>query len=388
MKRAARIILPLVVLVLAGLAALAMYRARPMAEVVMPEVPLPVVRVQTVHLEDVQLTVNSQGSVSPRTESVLVPEVAGRVIDVAPSFVAGGFFENGDVLLRIDGSDYREAVVEAEAAVAREELRLAQERAEQQIARREWGELGEGEPTPLTVREPQVTEATASVAAARAGLARARRDLARTEIRAPYAGRVRSKTVDIGQYVAPGTALGTIYAIDSAEVRLPLADRELAFLDLPPRFRGEEGDRTTGPAVVLRAEFAGRVHAWQGRIVRTEGEIDPRSRMVHVVVSVDDPYGRGDDPDRPPLAAGMFVDAEIRGRTVSGVAVIPRSAVRGEGHVMVVDDGGRLHGKTVVILRRQGTDVIVQAGLADGDRVCLTLLPTATDRMRVRVEGS
>jgi RND family efflux transporter MFP subunit len=383
MNRKLKVVLPLVVVVVGAIVAAAMIRSKKDPEIRETEVPVPAVRVQRVELRDVQLTVHSQGTVSPRTESVLVPEVAGRVTWVAPSFASGGFFEKDEVLLKIDAHDYRQAVVQAGASVAQAELRLERERAEADVARAEWSDLGEGDASPLTLREPQLAEAEAAVEAARAVLQRAERDLARTELRAPYTGRVRDKVVDVGQFVAPGNALARVYAVDYAEIRLPLPDDDLAFIDLPLDYRGES-DRGAGPRVVLRARFAGKTHAWKGRIVRTEGEIDARSRMIHAVARVNDPYARGDDPDRPPLVAGLYVDAEIEGRRVSNVAVLPRSAVRGDNQVLIVSEDERLHFRTVEILRQARNEVIVASGLAEGERVCLSPLAVVTDGMRVR----
>ncbi|MGD8397174.1 MAG: efflux transporter periplasmic adaptor subunit, partial [Candidatus Eiseniibacteriota bacterium] len=160
-------------------------------------------------------------------------------------------------------------------------------------------------------------------------------------------------------------------------------DRELAYIDLPLDYR-DGADAARGPEVRLSAEFAGRRHEWQGRIVRTEGEIDPQSRMVNAVARVKDPYGRGERPDRPPLAAGMFVEAEILGHTARGVAVIPRSALREGDRVLLVDDQDRLRFRHVDVLRATRESVIVRDGLADGDRVCLSPLVAVTDGMRVR----
>jgi RND family efflux transporter MFP subunit len=381
-----KIVLPIVVIALSGLAAYTMIISRPKPEVRTPEVPVPVVRVLDVELGERTLNVQSQGTVSPRTESVLLPEVAGRVIHVSPSFVSGGFFEADEVLLRLDPHDYEQALVQAGASVAQAELRLALEQAEADVARQEWQDLGEeGEAPPLTARVPQVAEAEAAVAAARAAVTNAQRNLQRTEIRAPFAGRVRQKQVDVGQYVTPGTPLGTLYAVDFAEIRLPLPDRDLAFVDLPLVFRGEHA-RGDGPRVVLRASFAGAVHEWQGRIVRTEGEIDPRSRMVHAVAQVKDPYRRGAEQDRPPLAVGLYVEAEIEGRVVSDVAVLPRSALRDDGTVLVLDEENRLRIRPVDVLRATREEILVSAGLAHGERVCVTSLAAVTDGMRVRVE--
>ncbi len=236
--------------------------------------------------------------------------------------------------------------------------------------------------------EPQLAEARAALAAASAGVEQAQTNIGRTELRAPYAGRVQTKQVDIGQVVAPGTPLATIYSVDLAEVRLPLPDAELAYLDLPLGYRGDSADGP-GPEATLRAEFAGATHEWTGRIVRTEGVIDPVSRMIHTVVQVRDPYGRS-KPGRPPLAAGMFVEAEIEGKTIDNVAVIPRAALRPDGRILVVDDESRLRFREIDVLRAMKETVIVESGLAAGERVCTTPLSSVVEGMKitVREEGA
>ncbi|NIM02154.1 MAG: efflux RND transporter periplasmic adaptor subunit [Acidobacteria bacterium] len=384
MKRVWKL-LPILILLVAAGAASTLVLTKPKPEKREFEAVVPVIDVHTVELTDHRLTVMSQGTVSPRTESVLVPEVAGRVIEVSPSFAPGGFFEAGELLLRIDPHDYRQALVGAQSNEARARLRLAQVEAEAELAREEWEELGDGEANPLTLFEPQLAEARAALAAAIAGVEQARTNVGRTELRAPYAGRVQTKQVDLGQVVAPGTPLATIYAVDLAEVRLPLPDDELAYVDLPLGYRGESGSGD-GPSAILRAEFAGAVHEWRGRIVRTEGMIDPVSRMVHTVVQVEDPYGRS-EPGRPPLAAGMFVEAEIDGRTIENVAVIPRAAVRPDGRILVVDAEGRLRFREVDVLRALKETVIVEHGLQAGERVCTTPLSSVVEGMKVAVRG-
>ncbi len=376
-------LLPILILVIAtgAAAALVLTRSKPQKREV--EAVIPMVRVHIVELTDERLTVISQGTVTPRTQSVLVPEVAGRVIEVSPSFAPGGFFEAGELLLRIDAHDYRQALVGAQSVDAQARLRLAQVEAEAELAREEWQELGRGEANPLALFEPQVAQATAALAAAAAGIDQAQTNLQRTEVRAPYAGRVQSKQVDLGQVVAPGSPLATIYAVDFAEVRLPLADDELAFVELPLGYRGESG-ANRGPETILRAEFAGSLHEWKGRIVRTEGMIDPVSRMIHTVAQVRDPYGRS-QPGRPPLAVGLFVEAEIVGKTVENVALIPRAALRPDGRVLVVDSEQRLRFRNIEILRALRESVIVEAGLAAGDRVCTTPLSAVIDGMKVSV---
>ncbi len=322
----------------------------------------------------------------PRTESRVVPEVSGQVVWVSPDFVSGGFFEAGAPLLRIDAHDYEQARIRARAEVAASGLRQAQAQAEAEIAVREWQQLGNGTASALTAHVPQLENARAALAAAEANLGQAERNLERTELRAPYAGRVREKTVDVGQFVAAGTAVGSIYAIDFAEIRLPLPDGELAFLaELPLVYRGES--QRAGPRVTVRAEFAGQTHEWQGRLVRTEGEIDPSSRMVHAVAQVRNPYGRGADPQRPPLAVGMYVHAEIEGAIASDVVLLPRAAVRVDGRVLVVDEQQRLRFREIKILRATRDTLVVRSGLHAGEQVVLSALDAVTDGMVVRVDS-
>ncbi len=376
-------LLPLVIIAAAGFGAVTMIMNRPPVETLTPVIEPPGVRVHEVTLGDAPLSVTSQGTVRPRTESQLVPEIAGRVTWVAPSFAEGGFFEADDVLVMIDPFDYEQALVSARSQLAQARLRLAEEEAEAEVAQREWNTLGRGDPRELALRKPQLEDASASVAAAEAAVERATRDLQRAEIVAPYAGRVRTKNVDIGQYVRVGDAVATVYAVDIAEIRLPLPDDELAYLDLPLSYRGVE--QQTQPDVTLRATFAGETHAWNGRIVRTESEIDSVSRMVHAVAEVADPYAPGPIPNRPPLAVGMYVEAEIDGRTARDVAMLPRQALRGRDQVLVVTPEDRLSFRTVDVLRTSTESVIVSAGLQRGELVVISPLDTPTDGMRVQL---
>ena len=383
LPRLLRFFLPLVILGVAVFAAVTMIRNRPQVETQLPEVAPPGVRVHWVALDTIRVSVRSQGTIRPRTETQLVPEITGRVTWVSPSFAEGGFFEQDEILLRIDPFDYEQAVVSARSQLAQARLRLAQEEAEAEVAEREWASLGRGDPRALTLRKPQLEDARASVAAAEANVLRAQRDLERAEVRAPYAGRVRAKSVDLGQFVTVGNPIATVYAVDIAEVRLPLPDGELAYLDLPLAYRG--GANRPGPPVKVLATFAGAVHEWRGRIVRTESEIDPVSRMVHVVAEVNDPYAPGPDPNRPPLAVGMFVEAEIDGRAFDNIAVLPRAALRGRDEVLVVDSESRVRFRTIEIQRATTESIYVSGGLAPGEWVAVSALDAPTDGMLVQV---
>ncbi len=358
-----------------------------------PEVRAPLVRVVEARPESITFVVEAQGTVAPRTASDLVPEVSGKVVWISPSLVPGGFFEAGAPLLRLDRADFLSAVEAARATLER--ARSEEDRARKNRDRqRELARQSVTSQARIDDAENAHRIAAAALREARVRLDDAQRQLERTEIRAPYAGRVRTKAVDVGQFVSRGTPVARLYAVDWAEVRLPVPDRELRFLDVPLGYRPapaagqpELQRPETGPEVTLRAEFAGRQHSWTGRVVRTEGELDPKSRMVTLVARVEDPYAVGPG-DRPPLAVGMFVRAEIQGRKVPDAFVLPRAALQGEETLLVLGEGDRLEIRRVEVLRRERGRVVVGAGLQPGDRVCLTPLPGAVDGMQLRVAAA
>ena len=383
MRLALRILLPIIVIAVGGYAAFTMIQNRPAPETQAVEIPPPSVRVIVVQPKNVRLKVRAEGTVAPRTETELVPEVSGRVMMISESLAAGGFFEDGEVLLKIDRREYELAVVRARAAIAQAELKLATEEEEAAVARMEWVSLGQGEPPPLVVRVPQIAEAEAMLASAEAAFEQAEYDLERTVVKAPYAGRVREKRVDVGQFVSRGSSIARLYSVDYAEVRLPIPDKDLAYVNLPLAYRGQK-ERAAGLRVTLMANFAGKRHRWQGRIVRTEGEIDPRTRMVQAIAQVDDPYGKA-RPGRPPLAVGMFVEAEIDGNTAANVFVLPRIVLRSADQVLVVDKENRLRFRTVDILRTENDQVIIRSGLEAGEHVGISVVEAAVDGMKVHV---
>jgi len=231
----------------------------------------------------------SQGSVAPRTETTLVAEVSGIIVNVSPNFVAGGFFRKGETLLEIDPSDYQAGLKRAQANLASRKAQFAEQKARADQALKDWKNMGrQGEPSDLTLRKPQLAEAMANVQAAEADLQKAQRDLERTRIKLPYDGLVRTKQADIGQYVAPGTPLGVTFNIDTVEIRLPLSANDVSYLDLPS---------ATDPAdkakvqVILTTESSGIRGQWQAELIRTEGVIDEKSRVTYAVAQVVDPYG-------------------------------------------------------------------------------------------------
>lgn len=377
-----KLVAPLAVLLTGAAVVVVLFETAPEIVEKPAEVVPPLVEVVPIVPRRHQMRVFTHGTVSARTESELVPEVSGRAVWVSPQLVSGGFFEQGDALLEIEPVDYEVALERARAAVARAESEHA--RALKELDRlRGLTSRGIASQSQLDDAERGERVAAASLRECRAAVAQAERDLERTTLRAPYTGRVRRANIGVGQFVSRGVPVASLYAIDRAEIRLPIADEELAFIELPLLRRGDGASRE-GPPVVLRAQFAGVEHQWVGRVVRTEGEIDMRSRMVNVVAVVDDPYAAGNSRV-PPLAVGMFVEAEILGKEVDDAVVASRAAMRDRDHVLVVDADDRMRLRRAQVIRRERRDIVLAAAtFQPGDRIVSSAVETAVDGMRVR----
>ena len=336
-------------------------------------------------VESLNLSVYSQGSVLPRTETVLVSEVAGKIVDVSANFVAGGFFRKGEVLLQIDPSDYQAAVKRAQANLASRQAQYADQKARSEQAQKDWDNLGRsGQPSDLTLRKPQLAEALAGVQAAEADLQKAERDLARTHIALPYDGLVRSKQADVGQYVAPGTPLGVTFSIDTAEIRLPLTSEDLAYLQLPS---ATDLDRSNRPTVTLSAEASGLSGQWQAEIIRTEGVVDQSSRVIYAVAEIVDPYRVLGKSKQPELKIGTFVRARIQGLHAENVIVLPRSVLRSNDTVLVANADRQLEVREVEVLRAEPQTVYITQGIADGELVITTAMDAPIPGTRLNISG-
>jgi RND family efflux transporter MFP subunit len=348
------------------------------------------VLVDTIEAEVVSLnfSVNSQGTVRPRTETTLVSEVSGKIVSVAPEFVAGGFFHQGDVLLQIDPSDYEAGLKRAEAALASRKAKLADETARSEQALKDWNNMGkQGQPSDLGLRKPQMADARANVSAAEADVQKARRDLERTRITVPYDGLVRQKAADIGQYVAPGTRLGVTFAVDTAEVRLPLTNNDLNYLDLPSETEVKNKDKSY-PPVTLSTENGSSTSQWQARIIRTEGVVDEISRVVYAVAQVVDPYGVLGQSHQQELKIGTFVNAEIEGLPAENVVVLPRHVLRADHTILAVNADNELEILPVTVLRAEPKKVYLSTGIAGGTRVVITTLDAPVPGTKLAIRGS
>jgi RND family efflux transporter MFP subunit len=366
-------LLPVTVLTVAYGLATVIRNTGPELEIVTPEPQPLIVRFVTAESEQVRLTVESQGEVDAEHMIDLVSELQGKITRVSTSFLTGGYFRAGDVLLEIDPTDYELGRIIAEAKVAEAIEDLELEQLESELASKGL----------FPMREARVASAEARVQSARADLAQAEAVLARTQIRAPFDGRVLFTQADLGQYVSMAQVLGRIFSTDIAEILLPLTDQQLRYLEQP--FGTNRNEVPLDTPVTLRAEVGGHPVEWSGRLHRMSGAIDPDNRVWFAVVRVDDPYGlKAGGGQRSPLAVGMFVEAEIEGRVVENVFRVPRSALRNKSDVLVIDSDDRLRQRKVDVLRTDFEFAFIRAGIVSGDRVCISPVETFIDGLLVK----
>ncbi len=310
--------------------------------------------------EDRTITVAVQGTVQPKTEIDLVAQVSGRVDYVAEHFVAGGYFSAGDTMLKIDARDYQIEVVRAESRLADARQVLALERGRARQAKREWRDLGNRDANALFLRKPQLAAATAAVEAASADLEKAQLNLSRTTLSVPFDGYVRNIGVNLGQFVAVGTPLASVFSTDILEVRVPLTDRQVGLMDLGLLKEGGIDARVV-------SEYGGEAYSLQGKLVRMEATVDTRSRVRYGIIEVD--AERAAQAETP-LVVGQFVQAEVAGRLFQDVISVPLNAMFERNSVLTSDSENRLRVTPVKVLQVDGDRAWV-SGLARGTKVLL-----------------
>jgi len=380
-KRVIQVFFTILLIALGAFGMIKLTESKPQMKKRQMETPLPMVRTMVVQTAAKAMMIRGEGTVRPLDEIDLAPQVSGKVVFLSPAMINGGAFKKGETLLRIEPEDYRLAVVLQESKVKSSQSLLRQAEEETEAAKEEWRQLylddnKEGkDPSPLVLKQPQLAAVRAKLAADKADLKNAHLALGRTEIKAPFNGRVEVEDVGLGQYVRVGEELATLFSTDMAEIVVPLEDESLFWFHVPGFTPGDK----PGALATVRARFAGRDCTWEGRVVRAEGKMDERTRMVRVVVRVDKPYAA-----KPPLAVGLFVEVEIKGREISDLAIIPRNALHQGDTVWIVDPDGRLHFRKVRVARIKGEEVQVESGIKSGERVAITPLKTVTDNMMVR----
>jgi RND family efflux transporter MFP subunit len=382
-----QVLVVIVVLAVGLVASKGLIMSRKKPKKTRPPVLAPLVNAISVKLESTQITVSGSGTVKPKTEVKIVPQVAGVVVKCHRNFVNGGFFKANEPLVTIDQRDYQFAVESAEATVARAQVKLEQEQAEAKVAQSEWEQLHPGTKpdSPLVLRVPQIAQAQAELHAEQASLDKAKLNLKRTVLSVPFNGRIDEESIDIGQYVTTGQSIATVYSTEVVEIVVPLENRDLAWFDVPdrPNHIDPNNYEANLPIVDVKADFAGAVWSWQGRVVRTHGRIDPRTREVKVVVEVQNPFETSGG--QPPLTPGMYVNINIKGKKLASVIRLPRHTVHNGNQVWIAKDD-TLNIREVTIDRTDSEYAYITSGIASGELIVTSPIDAVTEGMAIRTE--
>lgn len=351
-----------------------------------PEAAL-AVKTQILNRTEVTLSVESQGTVRPRTRTTLISEVSGTVLEVSDYYIVGGSFDAGDILMRLDPTDHEVALQRAKAQLISANALLELEKARAVQAKKEWEMTGrpESDAPILALRKPYLAEAEANILQAKAQLKQAELKLQRATIRAPYAGMVSLKSVDVGQYVTTGSRLGETFAIDFVEVRLPLTEKDLSQMEAMS-FQNSDAVNT----VALSGSANGNPASWPAVIVRTEGVVNELNRSQYVVARISNPYKLNQTltASMPPLLVGTFVTAKLKGKTLDNVFKVPRSALLQGSKVAVVDDMQRLQINSVNVVFSDEDYYYVSTGLKEGAEVIVSAIGTPIEGQKLEVKNS
>lgn len=339
--------------------------------------------VEKVSSSTVQLDVVTEGEVRSRVAIDLVAQVSGRVMSVAPAFTEGGNVMPGETLVTIEDIDYQLALKQASARVAAAQVQVELALADADVARKQL--RGTKNPSDLALKKPQLAEARAQLLAAEADLQQAQVNLERTRVSLPFKGRIEDTYVDLGQFVSAGTPLGRAFATDKVEVRLPITDDQLASLDLPIGYEAEPGG---GLDIEFSATVAGREHQWQGKLVRLDASIDSSTRLLYALAEVDDPYGTSASGEGMPMAVGLYVNGNIRGRRIEDAIRIPRSALRAGNTVYVVNSDGRLEVRTVQVTHSSPNYAVISEGLSASELVVISTIRNPIPGMALQANTS
>ena len=376
--------LPLIVIIVAfGIAGLMSLTKPDSLELESPNREV-AVKTAVIQKSQVQLKVKSQGTVQPLTKTMLVSEVSGIVMALAPQFEVGGTFTKGDVLIKLDPADYQVAKQRADAQLQSAKAQLLSEQARSTQAKKEWEMTGRplSEAPVLALRTPFLAEAQSRLLQAQAEVKQAELKLQRTVIRAPYAGMISATMVDVGQYVTIGARLGETFAIDFAEIRLPMTDKDLSKLG----WNSTSADQSifNKNKVQLKSTVNGKSVTWQAVLVRSEGTIEQSSRVQYLVAQVADPYNIKGVVDRPRLLIGSFVEAMVSGKMIDDVYTLPRHALRSNNRVATVDSDQRLKLLAVDYTYEDHANYYVNAGLEGQIEVVTSGMGIMVDGMKLK----
>ena len=342
------------------------------------EAPAPDVIVEILTPENFQVQINSNGTTTPLTQTVLTAEVGGEVIYRSKKFSEGSSVIEGEILAKIDDTDLQLQYKNALLQLANAEVQYSLQLAEAEVAKEAWEKIGDGVASDLTLKKPQLKQAEALLEVAKAQVSSAEKKLNKTEIVAPYAGRIQSVNIDLGTTIIPGQPVGALYTSSEIEVTLAVKDNDLQFLSIP--MDGRKLDPSEQALVEIRSFYKGKNQTWIGRLERVDGVIDPVTRMINLIAVFKNDFI---ETDKPNLPIGLFVEAQIDGIILKDIYSIPVNAISENNEVYIVNNDSELVSRQLSILKKYSDFVIVKDGLKAGERIVISKLSTASNGIKV-----
>ena len=342
------------------------------------EAPAPDVIVEILTPKDFQVQISSNGTTTPLTQTVLTAEVGGEVIYRSKKFSEGSSVVEGEILAKIDDTDLQLQYKNALLQLANAEVQYSLQLAEAEVAKKAWEKIGDGVPSDLTLKKPQIKQAEALLEVAKAQVSSAEKKLNKTEIVAPYAGRIQNVNIDLGTTIIPGQPVGAIYTSSEIEVTLAVKDNDLQFLSIP--MDGRKLDPSEKALVKIKSFYKGKNQTWIGRLERVDGVIDPITRMINLIAVFKNDFI---ETDKPNLPIGLFVEAKIDGIILKDVFLIPINSISEDNEVYIVNKDNELVSRQLSIMKKYSEFVIVKDGLKSGESIVTSKLSTASNGIKV-----
>ena len=342
------------------------------------ELPPPDVFVEILTPKDFQVQISSNGTTTPLTQTVLTAEVGGEVIYRSKKFAEGASVIEGEILAKIDDTDLQLQYKNALLQLANAEVQYSLQLAEAEVAKEAWDKIGDGVASDLTLKKPQLKQAEAFLEVAKAQVSSAAKKLNKTEIIAPYAGRIQNVNIDLGTTIIPGQPVGAMYTSSEIEITLAVKDNDLQFLSIP--MDGRKLNPSEQASVVIESFYKGKTQSWNGKLERVDGVIDPVTRMINLIAVFKNDFI---EIDKPNLPIGLFVEAKIDGITLKNIFEIPINSISEDNEVYIVDKDNQLELRELTILKKYSEFVIIKDGLKAGERLVTSKLSTASDGIKV-----
>ena len=381
MKIIIQILLPIILLLSAFLGAKALIKNNSPIQNQKPHLPVPKINTVTLSPLDHRPSVHSFGTITTRDEARIMPELTARVIWIDDNFRVGEQVRKDQLLIALEPSNFETALEEQKANLSDLKRQLAEEKVRANRAKADWTSSGRKleDASELRLRLPQLTALTARLKSTEAAISTASLNLQRTKILAPFAGRVLTRNVTLGEIALPQDTLGTLASVDLAEIRLPLSPEQIARVtgDISPESLAQK-------SLPIRLTTPDNDGFRPAAIVRIDPTTDARNQVRYFIAEISHPF----EQNPFSLSIGMFVNAEIDGQILPKSLRIPESALVDDDYLWVVDNQNLLRKLEVFRLASQQDDLIVEAKTPLTGPATIVTRPLTTFRPGMTVSPS